>query len=199
MFFIEQYIYEMGLEGLTWHGKNANFRCPICGDSKRSRAKKRGWIKLSKNSQYYVCCFNCGEYYPIISFMRLFYPPLYERYKKDNAKEFFEYRKKREKRIKEPITPIPEEEIIDNTIDLSMFRDAYKSFINSDFTIAKTKNTLVSINKLSDDQHAKEYVINRKLPKIYFDELCYTKSFMHLCNSISPKTLNGAQDSTNDS
>ena len=34
-----------------------NCRCPICGDSRKSATKKRGWLYLS-NASYY--CFNCG-------------------------------------------------------------------------------------------------------------------------------------------
>lgn len=38
-------------------GDKINFRCCICGDSKKSSTKKRGWYYL-KNASYY--CFNCG-------------------------------------------------------------------------------------------------------------------------------------------
>ena len=38
-------------------GDKINFRCPFCGDSKKSATKKRGWVYLS-NASYY--CFNCG-------------------------------------------------------------------------------------------------------------------------------------------
>lgn len=39
----------------------ANFRCPICKDSKKSESKCRGWIFLSKTKKNYVFkCHNCG-------------------------------------------------------------------------------------------------------------------------------------------
>lgn len=179
----------MGLEGLTKNGQNWNARCPLCGDSKKSRSKKRFWVRLSKNQQYYVCCYNCQEYYPFISFMRLFYPPLYQEYKKENAKYFIQYRKKREKRILKRATHLKKEDIIDNCIDLQIFRNAYNAFLNSNFTVAKTRNVIATINTIPDTHISKQYVLHRKIPSKYFDELCYTKSFMHLCNSISPNTF----------
>ena len=39
-------------------GDKINCRCFICGDSKKSATKKRGWIYLNKDCSYY--CFNCG-------------------------------------------------------------------------------------------------------------------------------------------
>lgn len=38
-------------------GDKINFRCPLCGDSKKSATKRRGWYYLSTNSYF---CFNCG-------------------------------------------------------------------------------------------------------------------------------------------
>lgn len=39
---------------------NLNFRCPFCGDSKKSKTKKRGWLYL-KNGECSFYCFNCGK------------------------------------------------------------------------------------------------------------------------------------------
>ena len=38
-------------------GDKWNFRCPICGDSKKSSTKKRAWWYNSTASFY---CFNCS-------------------------------------------------------------------------------------------------------------------------------------------
>lgn len=38
-------------------GDKLNMRCPICGDSKKSSTKKRGWYYM-KNASFY--CFNCS-------------------------------------------------------------------------------------------------------------------------------------------
>lgn len=36
-----------------------NFRCPVCGDSQKSRAKARGWL-LEKDNTFHFYCHNCG-------------------------------------------------------------------------------------------------------------------------------------------
>lgn len=49
-------------------GDKINLRCPICGDSKKSATKKRGWIYL-KNGSYF--CFNCGVSLPGIKLLKV--------------------------------------------------------------------------------------------------------------------------------
>ena len=36
-------------------GDKINFRCPLCGDSKKSATKKRGWYYMQNSSMF---CFN---------------------------------------------------------------------------------------------------------------------------------------------
>ena len=40
-------------------GDKINLRCFLCGDSKKSATKKRGWIYFKPDSCSYYC-FNCG-------------------------------------------------------------------------------------------------------------------------------------------
>jgi len=35
-----------------------NFRCPVCGDSQKSKVKARGWL-LEKNNSFHFYCHNC--------------------------------------------------------------------------------------------------------------------------------------------
>lgn len=37
-----------------------NFRCPFCGDSKKNKLKKRGWLYI-RNNQCSFYCYNCGK------------------------------------------------------------------------------------------------------------------------------------------
>jgi len=56
-----QFLNEKVLEFLPHNyvkiGDKLNMRCPICGDSKKSSTKKRGWYYM-KNASFY--CFNCS-------------------------------------------------------------------------------------------------------------------------------------------
>lgn len=38
-----------------------NFRCPICGDSKKNKHKKRGYVTFSKGPWVYTCHNECGK------------------------------------------------------------------------------------------------------------------------------------------
>lgn len=55
------------------------FRCPICGDSKKSKSKKRGYIlKRKKPFMYY--CHNCFIKMPVEKWLKEFYPAYYKDY-----------------------------------------------------------------------------------------------------------------------
>jgi transcription elongation factor Elf1 len=56
-----------------------NFRCPICGDSKKSKSKARGWL-LEKENNFYFYCHNCGESHSFSNFLRAVDPISYNDY-----------------------------------------------------------------------------------------------------------------------
>lgn len=67
-----------------------NFRCVICGDSKKNQSKTRGGFYLpSRSTQYVMGCFNCGASMLFSNFLKLQDPLLYnefclERYQSKN-------------------------------------------------------------------------------------------------------------------
>jgi hypothetical protein len=68
-----------------------NFRCPICGDSQKSRSKKRGWLGIYKEN-YTFRCFNCNASMGLKNFLKTIDSPLIEEYylgsfKKDTKRE----------------------------------------------------------------------------------------------------------------
>jgi len=56
-----------------------NFRCNICGDSKKNSHKKRGWFLTYKN-KYIFKCFNCGISKPAKYWLKEYYPEFYNQY-----------------------------------------------------------------------------------------------------------------------
>lgn len=46
-----------------------NFRCPICGDSQKSRSKARGWL-LERDNKFFYYCHNCGESQTFSTFLK---------------------------------------------------------------------------------------------------------------------------------
>lgn len=56
-------------------GNKVNFRCPFCGDSKKSLTKKRGWLYLDSASYF---CFNCSTSMSGIQFLKALAGPDYQ-------------------------------------------------------------------------------------------------------------------------
>lgn len=74
-----------------------NARCPICGDSKKNKSKKRFWI-LEKNGNFFVHCFNCGYSTSLRIFAKKYFPTIFNKFAIDSYKEgnnpFLDYKKK---------------------------------------------------------------------------------------------------------
>lgn len=66
-------------------GNKCNFRCPFCGDSKKSTTKKRGWLYF-KDCSYF--CFNCGISFSGLKFLEALSGPAFEDIKKEYFKMF---------------------------------------------------------------------------------------------------------------
>jgi len=47
-----------------------NFRCPLCGDSEKSRSKSRGWL-LERDNSFFYYCHNCGASHNFGNFLKL--------------------------------------------------------------------------------------------------------------------------------
>ncbi len=56
-----------------------NFRCPHCGDSKKSKTKSRGYFYRVKNDMFFKC-HNCGMGQNLANFIKFVDPKLYETY-----------------------------------------------------------------------------------------------------------------------
>lgn len=56
-----------------------NFRCPICGDSEKSKYKARGYFH-SHEGIMMMKCWNCHVAMPFYAFLKQFDPSLYRRY-----------------------------------------------------------------------------------------------------------------------
>jgi hypothetical protein len=59
-----------------------NFRCNICGDSKHSSKKRRGWILKDKTPWMYYC-HNCGSTLTVSKWLKNYFPDVYRGYIKE--------------------------------------------------------------------------------------------------------------------
>ena len=148
-----------------------NFRCPVCGDSKKSKTKARAYLYRVKNDMFFKC-HNCSASHNLANFIKLVDRPLYDHYILE-----------RYKGTKKVVN------------DENLF-ERFKSN-----TKAKLKSTplqgLTAFSTLDDKHPAKKYLLKRKLPKEYFDRLYYCDKFQAFVNKIRPgtfTTLNNAYE-----
>jgi hypothetical protein len=80
-----------------------NARCPICGDSKKKKYKKRFYIFLNKG-KYFTKCHNCSDAnYEFSFFLKIYHPDLYKEYLIDKLPQKTSLKKNRFKHIKDII------------------------------------------------------------------------------------------------
>ena len=63
-----------------------NFRCPICGDSKKNKSKTRGYIYAVKANTNFKC-HNCGASMSLNNFLRQVDPAVHKQYVMEKFKE----------------------------------------------------------------------------------------------------------------
>ena len=63
-----------------------NMRCPICGDSQKSKTKARGYI-LGKNGKYSFTCHNCNVSMAFSKFLEIVDPAAYQDYVRERYTE----------------------------------------------------------------------------------------------------------------
>lgn len=127
----------------------AAFRCDICGDSQKSKYKKRGSI-IEREMNLFYGCFNCGASHIFPHYLKLYHPDLYSRYrfdlKTDNIPEYrpedmIQEKKEIKKNPLSDLVPardntfsyryLKSRKIPDDKIDLFYFVPKFYEYINS--------------------------------------------------------------------
>jgi transcription elongation factor Elf1 len=133
-----------------------NFRCPLCGDSQKNKTKCRGFI-YRKNNNYFYMCHNCGASINFYNFLEKVDPTLIKEYSLERYKNSDTGSQNYTKPDFEPVKSKP---------------------------IFKEKINLETIGQLPDDHFAKQYVINRKIPKERWNDLYFTPDYMAFVDSL---------------
>lgn len=142
-----------------------NFRCPICGDSKTNKFKKRGYI-FEKNGSYFVKCHNCGFSSTFKNFLKKVNPSLFREFQYEQFKEVKDVKSHKE-----------------------IFKDT-KETIKYDISIF---NELKTINELDDNHYIKQYILGRKIPKKYYDDIYFCEKFVKFTNNLIANKLDEAK------
>ena len=143
-----------------------NFRCPICGDSKKNKTKARGFVFQVKGDLMYKC-HNCQVSLPFPKLLQDMNPELYKEYRMEKFKS-------------------PQKR------DTRKFNKAVSSFSDrmNDFQFEVVGNVALGdatpITGLNNSHSAKKYILQRKLP---VTDLYYTDKFQEWTNSLKPDTF----------
>jgi len=134
-----------------------NFRCPYCGDSKKSSTKARGFVFRKKNDLFFKC-HNCGVGASLGNLVKTV-----------DSKIYNDYIVERYKRGVKTNNPEPEFKF-----NAPIFRK--KGILKN----------LKSISDLSTDHPARRFVQKRLIPPESFSDLYLCKSFYKFTNSLVP-------------
>lgn len=141
------------------------FRCPICGDSKKSKTKTRGYFYQHKDSLK-MKCWNCQVNYSMGRFIKEIAPEMYSNYM------FEAYNYNNEFRWNDKKKEDKEQQVLEK--------------LKKD--VAPAIKSLVPVSELPDDHICKKYVRNRKIPFRYWSSLFYTENFQTWVNeNVEPK------------
>ena len=136
-----------------------NFRCPHCGDSKKTKNKARAYFYRVKNDMFFKC-HNCNMGQNLANFIKFIDPKLHsefilERYKGST-----------------PSTPEPKFDI-----PKPIFKEV------------NLIEELPTIAELPEGHPARKYIVKRRIPEKYFDILYLSMEFMSLVNKVKPNTF----------
>lgn len=137
-----------------------NFRCPICGDSQKSKYKARAWlIEDRSNGGLYFNCFNChSPVGKLGNFLKTVDPLLYN----DFVSQKFLNNKKEE-------TVLPKKEQFKKPV---FDHDPLK--------------TIKKVSQLKPDHPVKQYIVKREIPSNQHFKLYYAPKFISWINSLIP-------------
>lgn len=132
-----------------------NFRCPLCGDSGKNKTKCRGYVYRKKNNYFYIC-HNCGISTSFYTFLEKVSPDLTKEYSLERYKE-------------SGVGVVNKEQNFDLAKSTPVFQQ---------------KIDLPSIESLPDSHHAKQYILNRKIPVSVHSSLYFAEDFKKFIQSL---------------
>jgi len=143
--------------------KMATCRCPICGDSKKKKLKKRGNFYQKDSETFIFKCFNCSVVLSTQSLLKaldtdLYDKYMYEKFQYNNRYKWYSHNQQKQ------------------TQKLEKYYKGTHALKN-----------LKSIEELEDSHFAKLYCIKRKIPVEYFKVLYYTDNYVKwIKDNVSP-------------
>lgn len=150
----------------------ANMKCVICGDSQKSKTKKRGWI-LEKDNHGLYYCHNCGLSTSLSRFIKMIDENLYNEYIID-----FKLENSFTTRSKAPATNIKSK-------PLDTLQERHPQYTKGSSPLLKIKK----VSSLPANHPVKKYVAERKIPFNKHYKLYYAPKFNAWVNTMIPGKL----------
>jgi hypothetical protein len=141
-----------------------NFRCPHCGDSKKNRTKARAYFYRVKNDMFFKC-HNCSTGQNLANFIKFIDPKLYDEYLLERYKR------------SAPSTPKPKFDFKPVKFEDRTILDDYKK-----------------ISELRSTHPARQYLVDRKIPKEHFNKFYLVGEFFKLVEKIKPNSFTVKND-----
>lgn len=157
------------LGGYTW-----SFRCPYCGDSKKSKAKCRGGFFRGKDEMsdmLLMNCFNCGVSTTLGKVIERFAPELYDEYK-------FEFYRGHD------ITLDDHQDDVEIPVDPEFFNTASRTI---EIVYDAALDNIKSLDCLSENHPAVKYIAGRNIPREFWNLFYFAPKFMTWVNTLIPE------------
>ena len=145
-----------------------NFRCPHCGDSKKSSSKARGFVYRKKNDMFFKC-HNCGVGQTLGNLIKFLDPTMYKEY----VFERFKDGKVESEKPEFDFTP--------------------SKILKSKTANEKQLDSLKRFDQLVTTHPAKKFVFDRLIPKEHWDKFFFCSKFFEWTNSIVPNKFPSLQ------
>lgn len=142
----------------SMHPYRVNCRCPICGDSQKSKTKARGWILEKSHELTVFYCHNCNASHNLRYFLKVVDPMLYNDYVAEHGLEKLSTKKKEPKAL---------------NFKTPKFRKKGSPLLK-----------LKKISQLMPNHKARVYVESRKIPTNKHYKLYYASKFVEYVNSL---------------
>jgi hypothetical protein len=148
---IKSYITRLNLENLNEISSyKFNSRCPVCGDSKTKKSKKRFYI-LFDGEKCTCVCHNCGLNMSFFNLLKNYYNSLYDDFQKEMFFSNVKYKRNKTVEINKPV----------KKNKIAKKYDVVKDFIH-----------------IKENKEALDYCQKRKLPEKYIDKLYYCNNYI---------------------
>ncbi|QDB73285.1 DNA primase [Vibrio phage VAP7] len=178
------------LDKFTWEQDNiCRFRCPICLDSKKKANKRRGHFYADHDiDRMRFKCHNCGEAsgWDLGLWLKTYEPTLYQSYVVDSFQEtkrnsgsYMALKKK-----EEPKKAANK----DTRRTRSLVKK--KQEVQSDYAL---DTYCIPVSELGPGHMCYDYLVNRQVPKRFFDILFFTNNYQRFAIGMNPENMLSAE------